>query len=527
MHFRENIRISYDAHLRAGAAVCLWLLWSAVMVPGQETGSPLALEPIPEALPAPGAGLQGERALQTGNDEAGTPASRNSQAGDPQQSATPSTGDAVGTLLPGRKTEVTGGPPLSPAELEAIPQALPVTASTPFAPAPDQGGGPVVMGTDLQPNAAVTPLLPDNMTPEFLDEPLVLEEDPWVFGVEVSALYDDNIRLSSRDPQDDFLFVLGTSVAWQWGDTVKKRGSWARLYYQATGIFFLKENAENKVDHDLQAGGQKRWGRLAAAMEGRFQRLSGATPDLGDRVERNDSRVSARVTYDMGGRTFVEAESSWNAVRYEDDNLADYDEWAVEGFAGYELSGRTRVAAGGAVGQLDVAGAGTQDFQRALVKLNRASTGALGMTGKAGAEFRQTRHGSTTTPVFALAADWEPVEDGTQVTVEAFRESVSSGSLAGENYLRTGGALRLFQDLGPRFGAGLAAGYERLDYSQAGSGRASGREDDYYFVRPSLKYEFAARRRAEVFYSFREDDSSLEDFSFTANQWGLSFGLEF
>ena len=409
----------------------------------------------------------------------------------------------------------------------AVRPVEPIMGSAPFAPESKPTGGPVMMGADLNPNEAVTPLSPEQTPPELLDGPIVEPTDPWVFSVEVASVYDDNIRLSSSNEQQDFLFVMSASVAWQWGDVRLKRGSWARVYYEATGIVFAEQSDENNVDHDFQAGVQKRAGRLATALEGRYRRLSGATPDLGDRVQRDDYQAKLSGAYDLSGRTFIEASAAWNAVRYEDGGLADYDEFLGEMFAGYEVSGRTKVSAGGGVGQLRVAGAGKQDFQRALVKVTRASTGALGLTGKAGAEFRQTGIRNNITPVFAVTADYEPVEDSTRITAEAFSETVASGALAGETYRRTGGALRLTQRLGSRLVAGVEAGYERLNYEAGMVEATSGRSDDYYYAKPSLKYEFNTRRRAEVFYSFREDDSSLEDFSFTANQWGLSFGLDF
>ena len=440
----------------------------------------------------------------------------------------PGSDPAANPLLPQSPAGLPGRPPLAtPETSSAVKPVEPIMGSAPFAPESKADGGPIVMGTDLQPDAGVTPLSPEQTPPEFLDGPIVEPTDPWVFSVKAASVYDDNIRLSQRNEQQDFLFVLSASVAWQWGDVRLKRGSWARVYYEATGVAFSEQTEENSLDHDAQAGVQKRAGRLAAALEGRYRRLSGATPDLGDRVQRDDYQAKLSGTYDLSGRTFVEGRGEWNAVRYQEQGLADYDEFLGELFAGYALSGRTKLSGGGAVGQLRVAGAQKQDFQRALVKVTRASTGALGLTGKAGAEFRQLSTGNKVTPVFSVTADYEPIEDATRVTAELFRETIASGASAGENYLRTGGALRLTQRLGSRWVAGVEAGYEQLDYSEAMSGVDSGRVDDYFFAKPGMKYEFSNRRRAEVFYSFREDDSSLDDFSFTANQWGLSFGLDF
>ena len=435
----------------------------------------------------------------------------------------------IGALLPsGSVDRPAGTPPLVDAgvgEKKAL--RPPITGSAPFASETKSGSGPVVMGTDLEPNVAVTALAPEQTPPEMLDAPLVESADPWVFRVEQISVYDDNIELSNRGKQADFVFMLRASVAWQRGDLERRRGSWARVFYEATGSVFVDRSDENSLDHDLQAGGQRRWGDLATALEGRYRYLSGATPDLGDRVQRQEYEAKLSAAYDLSGRTFVEAGAGWNGIDYQDAVYADFEEWTVEGFAGYELSGRTKLAAGAAVGQLKVKGTAPQDYQQALVKVTRATTGALGLTGRAGAEFRQMERGDEVTPVFALTADWEPIADGTRVTAEGFRETVASGSLGGETYLRTGGALRILQQLGNRLAVGLETGYEQLAYTEISDGAGAGRTDDYFFARPSLKYEFNARRRAELFYHFREDDSTSDDFSFTANQWGLSFGLDF
>jgi len=491
-------------------------------------GGPQTSPPVPAALPPNPAPAAPAAPAPVGDDETVRKAAVETPVlVDPTAKGLTGDGAWLATpLLP-----APGGLSLSTPETSAaiteVKTSKPITASTPFRKEKPASSGPVVMGTDLEPNAAVTPMSPEQTPPEFADAPVLTGTDPWVFSVELASLYDDNVRLSNRDQQSDFVFMLTASVAWQNGDVKKKRGSWARVFYEATGLAFAKDSQENNVDHDFQAGGQKRWGSLAVALEGRYRRLSGATPDLGDRVQRDEYGVKASGEYDVGGRTFLEANAGYHAVRYQESALADYDEWLAEGFAGYEWTGRTRLAVGGAVGRMDVQGSGKQDFQRALVKVSRASSGALGLNAKAGAEFRQTGSGNDVTPVFAMGADWEPVADSTRVSVQAFRETVASGALAGENYLRTGAALRLAQQIGTRFSAGLETGYEQLQYSGTSSGVSSGRADDYFFARPSLKYEFAGSRHAEVFYSFREDDSSVEDFSFNANQWGLAFGLEF
>jgi hypothetical protein len=168
-----------------------------------------------------------------------------------------------------------------------------------------------------------------------------------------------------------------------------------------------------------------------------------------------------------------------------------------------------------------------QTFQRGLVRVNHEVAGKLTANATGGVEFRKTEAGDQTTPVFTVGSEYRPTERLT-VSADLFRQVNASGASPGENYTRTGGALRFSQRLGSRFAAGLEAGYEMLDYTSTRPGVvATNRSDDYVFLRPSLKYEFNDNRRAEVYYSLRDDDSSLDAFDFTSNQLGLAIGFDF
>jgi hypothetical protein len=223
----------------------------------------------------------------------------------------------------------------------------------------------------------------------------------------------------------------------------------------------------------------------------------------------------------------VEAGAAFSTVNYRESTLADYDEWVADTFVGYALSGRTRVAAGAAVGRTDVEGGEAQEFTRVLAKATTSATGKLSMDATGGVEFRETGAGDENTPIFNISAEYRPT-GRTSVGAGIYRDVSASGAVEDENVTRTGIAVRVQQKLGARFTAGIEAGYEQLDYAATEAGTPdSGREDEYFFVRPSLRYEFREGRRAEVYYSLREDDSTLDTFDFTANQAGLALGIEF
>ncbi|HEX2747931.1 MAG TPA: outer membrane beta-barrel protein [Verrucomicrobiales bacterium] len=394
---------------------------------------------------------------------------------------------------------------------------------------PPQPAGPVSLTTELQPSEVSTPLMPEgmeNMPAE--PEPVIQTRKRWTFSIDVRSIYDDNIFLSSKGREkSDFVFLFTPSVTFRSGDTATKRDSYVIASYTPSASFFASDSGENSVDHTVRLDMQKRFGKLAVGLEGRYQRLSGATPELSDRVDRDETGAKLRLRYDLSARTNIETSAGYSAVKYRESGLDDYHEWVSETFVGYELSGRTRIAAGGAAGRLDVDGGKPQDYQRALVRVTTDPKGKLTVDAKAGVEFRKTGAGRETTPVFNVSAEYRPT-GRTTAGVSVYREVTASGSVENENLTRTGATLRVMQKLGSRFTAGLEAGYEKMEYASTEAGVAgSGREDEYYFLRPSLRYDFSENRRAEIYYSLRRDNSTIGDFDFAANQAGLAIGFDF
>jgi hypothetical protein len=374
--------------------------------------------------------------------------------------------------------------------------------------------------------SAATPLLPEGT--DAPTEPVLDSGRPWTFSVEARSIYDDNIFLGPEGTeQSDVVFLLAPSVTWRSGDIARRYGSYGIVSYTASASFFVDEGDENSLDHSFRADLQRRFGRLSAGIDGRYQRLSGATPELSDRVDRDEAAARLRLAYDIGGRTSIEASGGYSIVDYQDAGLTDYDEWLAEAFIGYQIGGRTRAALGGAVGQLNVDRGESQDFTRALLKVSTDPTGKFTLDAKGGAEFRDTAAGSETTPVYSLTGEYRPT-GRTSVAAVVYREVTASGSIEHENVTRTGASLRVQQRLGQRFTASIEAGCENLDYDSTEAGAvASGRDDDYFFIRPSLRYELSEGRRAEIYYSLRRDDSSLSEFDFKANQAGLALGFDF
>ena len=73
---------------------------------------------------------------------------------------------------------------------------------------------------------------------------------------------------------------------------------------------------------------------------------------------------------------------------------------------------------------------------------------------------------------------------------------------------------RFQQRLFHRLYFGLGAGYENSDYFAAASNVSAPRNDDYWFIEPSLDVLITRWLSAGVYYLHREDNSNVDSFSF-------------
>jgi hypothetical protein len=396
------------------------------------------------------------------------------------------------------------------------------TDSTQTAPDPSSTGTP-------EPIGPVSPLLTDSapVTPSV--PPIMTGGKRIQLSLDVEAVYDDNVFFSSTNPQQDYIFVASPKLTLQTGDFRAKEETYGILNYNPEAIYFAKGTGDDTLDQKLKTEVQYTIARLALGFEGSYQRLSGATPDLGDRVDRDEIDANIKLSYGWGSKFEAETNFLYTNTNYDPNQLADFSEFVNETFLRYQLTGRTKAALGVAFGRLDVDGFGAQTFQRALVQVMTDVGSKLTLRAKGGMEFRHLDYGDESTPVFSLALDYK-LREGTTLALEAYREVSASGGEPGSNLTRTGIAAKLRQRLGTRFYGGLNVGYEQLAYAatERNSANASGaRDDSYFFVRPSLQYELREGRRFELYYLHRENDSNVKDFSFEGNQLGASVGLDF
>ena len=342
---------------------------------------------------------------------------------------------------------------------------------------------------------------------------------PWKLTLQAgaSAIYDTNIFIAPRHPQADLLFTVSPGIKFAWGDWLAQQGNFLVAAYTLSGLLFVAHPGQDTIEQQGSLDAQWRLARLTLAMQFRFQDLSSANVDVGNRTRRLLYDTALLNKYELSEKTYLEA-NLYN-------HIADYSteisstEWIARFWFNYRPTPKLTVGSGASVGYLDVEHSPGQTFEQGLLRASYSATEKLSFEAYGGVELRQLETGDRAFPVLDISGSYRPFE-ATELKLTAYRKVQNSALLAGENYTVTGVTIEASRSVRAGWDLVLAGGYNYGGYSAASQRRATAREDSYFFVRPALRFEMAHRLHAEVFYLYQQNDSTYAPTAFHDAQVG-------
>ncbi len=342
---------------------------------------------------------------------------------------------------------------------------------------------------------------------------------PWKLTLQggASAIYDTNIFIAPNHQQADLLFTLSSGLKFAWGDWQAQQENFLVAGYTLSGLLFVDHPGQDTIEQQAALDAQWRLARLTLAVQFRFQDLSSANVDVGNRTRRLLYETTLLNKYELSDKTSLEA-NLYN-------HIADYSteisstEWISRLWFNYRPTPKLTVGAGMSVGYLDVERSPGQTFEQLLARASYSATEKLSFEAYGGVELRQLETGDRAFPVLNVSGSYRPFE-ATELKLTAYRKVQNSALLSGENYTVTGFTTEASRSLRAGWDLVLAGGYNHSDYSAASWRNATAREDSYFFVRPSLRFEVARRLHAEVFYLYQQNDSTYAPTAFRDAQVG-------
>jgi hypothetical protein len=356
----------------------------------------------------------------------------------------------------------------------------------------------------------------------------------------IRGVYDDNIFLSHTNRVSDYYFAIEPMLTVGFGDIEGRGENYLRLDYMPSVILFVDHSDQNAVEHLILLEGQYRFSRLTLNLSQEVAILDGANLnstldttgllanlDVSGRTRLNLFITRLRANYDLTGKLFLNGEFDASIYDYRDFISSQIVSWGL--YVNYNVTPKLTVGVGGTFGLDFVEDPNVdQTFEQANFRINYQATGKLGLSASAGVEVRQfdNHRSDHVSPVFELGALYRPF-DGTTITLTAGRRILNSGFFADQDFATTYVVGRVQQRLLRRVYLGVAVGYENSDYFATSSGVSATREDDYYFVEPSVDVLITRFLSVGAYYLHREDCSNLNFFSFYDNQVGVRATFRF
>ncbi|MFL6501156.1 MAG: hypothetical protein ACJ8LL_10660 [Candidatus Udaeobacter sp.] len=356
----------------------------------------------------------------------------------------------------------------------------------------------------------------------------------------VRGVWDDNIFISHTNKVSDFYFAIEPVITIGVGDMEGRSRSYLRLDYMPSAILFVDHSDQDAFNQFVHLEGGYSSGRLTLSLTedvailesanlNSFYDTTGlwANTDASGPTRVNIFYTRVRANYQLTGKMFLSGEFDSPTYFYPN-HISDY---TVSGglYLYYNWLPKLSVGIGGTFGYTWVDDPSTdQTFEQINLRLNYEVTAKLNLYASGGVEFRQFDGNRDTydSPVFELGVAYHPFE-GSHISLAAGRRIYPSGYLTDQDFGATYIAARFQQRLFHRIYLGLGGGYEHSNYFATDRDVNATRDDDYWFIEPSLDVLITRWLSAGVYYLHREDISNDDFFSWEDNQVGIRATVRF
>src|SRR6266540_2752727 len=362
----------------------------------------------------------------------------------------------------------------------------------------------------------------------------------YLFLLTVRGVWDDNIFISHTNKVSDYYFAIEPQITIGVGDMEGRSRSYLRLDYMPSAILFVDHSDQDAFNQLIHLEGGYRSGRLTLSLSQDIALLESANlnsisdttglwanTDASGPTRVNIFNTRLRAQYDLTGKVYLQGEGD-SSIFFYPNHISSY---TLSGglYIYYNWLPKVSVGLGGTFGY-DWVDDPTSDqtFEQVNARLNYQVTSKFNLYASAGVEFRQfdNDRGDHTTPVFEVGLTHHPF-DGTTFTLAAGRRIYNSGFLANQDFATTYIVGRFQQRLFSRVYFGLGGGYENSNYFATARNVSAPRDDDYWFIEPSIDVLITRWLSTGVYYLHRQDVSSVDFFSFYDNQVGVRATLRF
>jgi Putative beta-barrel porin 2 len=345
-------------------------------------------------------------------------------------------------------------------------------------------------------------------------------------GVIVSAAYNTNTFLSRDNPVPDSVFRVGPSISYTQGDSKEGEGGYIQLAYQPTGVIYGKSKSNNRIDQiaALAAGWRGKSSKVTCM--GIARQLGDAIPDTGVRSDRVELESELRAAWTVREKISLEVAAGGSSDKFENPDLVSSGRIYGEVALRYAYSPKTQLGLAYRAGQLKIENSDDQATQQLSGSIDWQPREKIFVKLEGGAEMRRFDGGTKTNPIVKARIEWQPRQE-TKLFLTAYQRNEVSALNQGQVFNVKGITAGISQRLGSKWTAKLETGFEKATYFAVQSNGLSARNDEGWFVNPSLTYLISDQCNVSLFHRTSSNTSSDQNFGFDDALTGLELNYQF
>jgi len=353
-------------------------------------------------------------------------------------------------------------------------------------------------------------------------EPLVLPVQPqkkWRLDgtLSATAVYNDNIFISSSGKTDDFIFSISPSFLLTLGAPNSEAAGYLTLHYAPAFVHYAEHSDLDALNHAALFTTGYRFSRLSVGMSLGYQKGREADAEVGTLVDRKNYSAALTSRYQLTDRSSVDLSLSKSFSDYE--GFLDVSDTVLQGHFNTKITEAITLGVGLAHGSAEASGSSARSYQQLTVRGAYTATERLVVTANAGGDFRDGQF----SPIFGLGANYKPF-DSTEVAFTGSRSILPSAVFVDQDRAVTSFFASVRQRFLQRYFLTPSVGYDQTEYR--GSGDES-RSDSALTFGLSAATNLTERWGVQVFYQYRRNTSTVESFTFTNQQIGVSSSISF
>ena len=344
-----------------------------------------------------------------------------------------------------------------------------------------------------------------------------------------SFLYGTGIQSSPGNQQasvvqtvsPNFLFVVGSH--------------WT-LNYSPSWTFYSSRQFRNSLNHAATLSWGTSYEDWTLGFSQSFTRSDSPTIETGAQTEQESYSTAINASYQFNDKMSLDMGLSQNfnyvgnggSSATQLGNLANSKAWSTMEWLNYQFWPRFNAGIGAGGGYTIQDGSPDSINEQYQARVNWRATDKISFQLSGGLEDQQYLSGGASallTPIFSGTIQYQPFKQ-TQLSLNASR-SVSPSYFQNQDTETTSFSAGLSQRLLQKFNLGLSGGYAKTDYTAANTGIAAGSSYDTYSFSASLSHSLTKRGTISVNYSYSDNQSNAQGYSYTSNQIGFQIGYQF